>query len=117
MSNALMLHCQKKTGTMNQQKNKRTWKTRHQMAADLNISYTTFWRMLKEIDIKPPSGLLSPTWQTLITQALEKVRENGSGKTDEILWKVLEGFERFLGLCGSAEGLNCVMLFFKAFMP
>ncbi|MBI1227514.1 MAG: hypothetical protein GC192_19940 [Bacteroidetes bacterium] len=41
-------------------------KTRLQIAEEYQISYPTFWRMIKSNHLELPGGLLSPKWQKII---------------------------------------------------
>lgn len=45
-------------------------KTRKEIAQDLGISYTTFWRLMKKLDISLPNGLIYPPKQKEIYDSL-----------------------------------------------
>ncbi len=45
-------------------------KTRREIASELGISYTTFWRILKKKKISLPKGLLFPIHQKKIYAAI-----------------------------------------------
>jgi hypothetical protein len=46
------------------------FKTREQLASDLGLSRTTFWRKLKKQKIKLPHGLISPSKEQEIRNKL-----------------------------------------------
>lgn len=50
-------------------------KTRKEIADELGISYTTFWRLIKKLNISLPSGLIYPLKQEEIHKALFKQTE------------------------------------------
>ncbi len=54
-------------------------KTRIQIAQELEISYSTLWRLLKKLSIKLPNGLIYPAKQQEIYNALfgnYEIRDN-----------------------------------------
>lgn len=64
------------------------FKTRHELASELGMSYSTFWRKIKQYGIKVSKGLLSPYEQKNIIETLNYVEQNSQKNNDK-------GFERF----------------------